>query len=117
MLIWRVLPVLTVLAILPLHAADVVLLTNGQRLYGTIDNAAGSLPGQITIKTDQGILRLRKEMVVGVEQGYDSRRSQVKDSDASGLLELAKWCVGKDTKDMKDKAIELLQLAVKLPGA
>jgi hypothetical protein len=90
-------------------AEDVVLLVNGQRLVGTLDGTADQKQGTVAIRTSNGLLRIRSELVARVEESYATRRAKVRDDDAAGLLALAKWCL---TKGMKTEALELLTLAV-----
>lgn len=90
-------------------AEDLVLLTNGQRLIGALDSTADARPGTVAIRTTNGLLRIRSELVARVEESYPTRRAKVGDKDAAGLLSLAKWCL---TKGMKTEALDLLTLAI-----
>lgn len=99
--------------ILPaLSAQDVVVLSNGQRLVGTLNMQAQADDDQIEIQTPAGLLRVRKDLIARVDEGFETRRSRVQDTDATSLHALAKWCI---EHGMKDKALELLELADKLP--
>ena len=105
-------PLLLLLAVaLQLPAVDdAVLLKNGQRIPGTIDPSAATSDGRLAIRTGKGLVRLRAELVDRIEEGYATRRAQVRDEDAVGLAALARWCLGE--KD-REHALELLALASK----
>jgi len=92
-------------------AEDLVLLTNGQRLIGTLDSAVEPKPGTVAIRTSSGLLRIRSDLVARVDESYATRRAKVSDTDAEGLVVLAKWCL---TKGMKTEALELLSLVMKI---
>jgi hypothetical protein len=96
-----------------LSAADLVLLSNGQRIAGTIDSTADVSPDQVAINTGNGILRISKDRVAAEDLGYPARRAKVKDNDLKGLVGLARWC---RAKGMNPEALELLSLAMRLPG-
>lgn len=93
------------------HAEDVVMLTNGQRLIGSLDDTVEPKPGTVAIRTANGVLRIRTDLVARVEESYATRRAKVLDTDAAGLLALAKWCLLRDPP-MHAEAMELLTLAV-----
>lgn len=91
-------------------ADDVVLLTNGQRLVGTLDSSVEAKPGTVAIRTRHGLLRLRSDLVARVEESYETRLAKVANDDSAGLLALAKWCL---SRDMETEARELLSRALK----
>lgn len=92
---------------------DMVLLRSGHRIAGVIDPAASSGPGLVAVRTAEGVIQLRGELIAGAELSYESRRAQVKDDDAAGLTALARWCLA---KGMAQQARELLELAVRTPA-
>lgn len=92
---------------------DVVLLTNGQRITGTIDDTVVVRDGSTAIRTRGGVLVMRRELIERVEESYATRRAKVSDNDAAGLYALARWCL---TKGLRDEAATLLALAVAVLG-
>jgi hypothetical protein len=111
----RVTPLLVALAcsVSALAAEDVVLLTNGQRLIGTIDHEAKERPGSIAIKTANGTLRIRTDLVAYVEESYETRLAGVNKKDPKALTDLAWWCHG---KGLDAEALQLLVLVRSLPN-
>lgn len=93
-------------------AEDVVLLTNGQRLRGTLDTSVEAKPGTTAIRTSEGLVRIRSDLVASVDESFASRRGKVADTDADGLYRLARWCLA---KNMRSEALDLLARAVALP--
>ena len=95
-------PLLLLLAVaLQLPAVDdAVLLKNGQRIPGTIDPSAATSDGRLAIRTGKGLVRLRAELVDRVEEGYATRRAQVRDDDA-GRVEDApqRLLAGRELRD------------------
>ncbi len=92
---------------------DTVLLVNHQRIAGFIDPTADVGPDQVAINTGNGIIRMPKAQVAGEDLGYPARRKRVQDDDLAGLTELALWC---RATGRNSEALELLHLAVALPG-
>jgi hypothetical protein len=101
------------LAIGPLAGADIIVLENGQRISGNLDEKAEHQPGQVAINTGNGIIRISKEHVHQEDLGYETRRARLKVDDLKAVVDLGRWC---RNKGMNDKALELLQIAVALPG-
>jgi hypothetical protein len=95
------------------HAADLVVLTNGQRISGTIDPSIDVGPDQVAINTGNGILRLPKSSIATEDLGFDARKKRLKPDDLPGHLALAAWC---RSQGMNQEALALLDRAVKLPG-
>jgi hypothetical protein len=108
---------LLIVAVAPLgpvaHAADLVVLKNGQRLSGTIDPSIDVGPDQVAINTGNGILRLPKSSIATEDLGFDARKKRLKADDLAGHLALAAWC---RSQGMNVEALALLDRAVKLPG-
>lgn len=92
-------------------AEDVVLLTNGQRLVGIIDTSVEARPGTVAIKTAEGILRVRSDLIARVEESYETRLAKVDRNDARALTDLAWWC---HAKGMNSEAVALLRAALTL---
>lgn len=101
------------LSAVTLTGADIVLLDNGQRIAGTIDPTLDAGPGQVAINTGNGVLRVDRKRIAGEDLGFPARRQRVKNDDLSGLVALARWCRG---KAMNTEALELLTVAIGLPG-
>ncbi len=99
------------LACPPAIAEDVVLLTNGQRLRGTIAHDLDDRPGTVPIRTAEGILRVRSDLIAYVEESYATRRARVDMSDAQALSDLAWWCHG---KGLHAEALDVLGIALGL---
>jgi hypothetical protein len=95
------------------HAADLVVLKNGQRISGTIDPSIDVGPDQVAINTGNGILRLPKSSIATEDLGFDARKKRLKADDLAGHLALASWC---RSQGMNQEALALLDHAVKLPG-
>jgi hypothetical protein len=97
----------------PAVGEDVVRLSNGQRIVGVVDaEPANAKPGMAAIKTGNGLIWVRADLVAGTEQGFESRRAALKADDYASYLALAKWCLA---KEMSAEALELLDHAVSLP--
>jgi hypothetical protein len=92
---------------------DVVQLSNGQRITGTLNLSAPVEPELVEIKTPQGVLRLRKDLIASIDEGFDSRRARTRDDDPVALYDLAKWCM---SHEMKDKALEMIEIADRCPN-
>lgn len=107
------LPLLVPLLAVSLTGADIVLLDNGQRIAGTIDPTLDAGPGQVAINTGNGVIRVNRARVAGEDLGFPARRQRVKNNDLGGLVALARWCRG---KAMNTEALDLLTLAIGLPG-
>ncbi len=92
---------------------DVVLLLNGQRIIGTIDDTVVVRDGQIAIRTGGGVLVVRRDLIERIDESYATRRAKLSDNDSAGMFALAKWCV---TKGRREDALDLLKLACAIPG-
>jgi|GEM_PF-5245987 len=90
---------------------DVVLLTNGQRLRGVMATDIDQQPGTTAIRTAEGLLRVRSELIAYVEERYATRLAKINDSDARALTDLAYWC---HAKGMDPEALDLLERALAL---
>jgi hypothetical protein len=91
---------------------DIVLLTNGQRIAGTV-YAMQPDPDRLAIGTGTGIIQVRRDLVARIEYGLTARIGRVKADDLAGLVELALWC---RTRNHHREAMELLAKAIALPG-
>jgi hypothetical protein len=109
----RSLPVILLMLALPVGAADMVVLKNGQRIAGTIDPEADVGPDQVAVKTGNGILRLPKSAIAVEDLSFEARRAKLAKDDLAGHVALAAWC---RSKGMANEALALLERAVRLPG-
>lgn len=94
-------------------AEDLIILDNGQRIVGSVIAETQADDHLVTIHTGNGLLRFDHKRIRKMELSYATRRAQVKDDDARGLLELARWC---RSQGMKVEALELLDKAIALPN-
>ncbi len=97
----------------PLASADIIVLDNGQRISGSLDEKAERQPGQVAINTGNGIIRIDKEHIHKEDLGYESQRARLKVDDLKAVVGLGRWC---RVKGMNEQALELMQIAVALPG-
>jgi hypothetical protein len=93
--------------------ADTVILSNGQRISGTIDPSIDAGPDHVAIKTGNGFIRLPKSAIASEDLGYEARKSKLKNDDLAGHLALAAWC---RSKGMMNESLALLDDAVLLNG-
>jgi hypothetical protein len=101
------------LAIGPIVGADIIVLDNGQRIAGSLDDKAERQPGQVAINTGNGIIRIAQEHIHQEDLGYESKRARLKVDDLKAVVDLGRWC---RVKGMNEQALELMQIAVALPG-
>ena len=112
---------------------DLVILDNKQTIAGTIIDsdspsaggngspaapALNSLPGAgdanyIMVNTGSGIFRVRKERVVTIVLGLQSRLKDLSSSDLATLIALARWCMA---RNHDAEALQALTRAVAMPG-
>ncbi len=88
---------------------DVVLLTNGQRLHGVMATDIDQTPGTTAIRTAEGLLRVRSDLIAYVEESYATRLAKIDEHDAQAMTDLAYWCHG---KGMDPEALDLLERAL-----
>lgn len=105
------LPLLLLLASSAL-AEDLIILDNGQRIAGAVIPETQAEDHLVTIHTGNGLMRFDQKRIRKMELSYATRRAQVKNDDARGLVELARWC---RSQGMKIEALELLEKALALP--
>ena len=106
-------PLCMILAAGPLIGADLIVLDNGQRIAGVLDQKVERLPGQVAINTGNGFIRIAKEQVKSEDLGYATKRARLKEDDLAAVVELAHWC---RVKGMNPETLDLLKIAVALPG-
>jgi hypothetical protein len=105
---------------------DLLILDNKQTISGTIVDPASltegigkaALPGtgaddSYLINTGSGIFRVRKDRVVTVVLGLQSRLKDMSSSDLATLVALARWCVA---RNHDAEALSALDRAFSMPG-